>query len=122
MVRFLRHRAGRAFAAVLLSLLCVALAACEKTGPSVDSKLVATYIDIRAMEQSLGTDSPEARIARKSIVEQHGYTVESYKAAIDKVLDDDASWVPFQRAVIARIDTLIGEASSAPPGQKKGAP
>lgn len=98
------------------------LAACDKTGPSADSRLVATYVDIRAMEQSLGTDSPEARIARKSIVEQHGYTVESYKAAIDKILDDDASWVPFQRAVIARIDTLIGEVSSAPPGQKKGAP
>ena len=122
MVRFLRHKAGRAFAAVLLSALCaLVLVACDKTGPSVDSKLVATYVDIRAMEQSLGTETPEARLARKSIIEQHGYTLESYSAAIDKVLDDASSWVPFQQAVINRIDSLIGNTPSVPPGQPKGA-
>lgn len=123
MVRFLRHKAGQAFATVLLSALCaLVLAACDKTGPSVDSRLVATYVDIRAMEQSIGTETPEARLARKSIVEQHGYTLESYKAAIDKVLNNAESWVPFQQAVINRIDSLMGNAPSAPPVPQKGAP
>jgi hypothetical protein len=74
------------------------------------------------MEQSIGTETPEARLARKSIVEQHGYTLESYKAAIDKVLNNAESWVPFQQAVINRIDSLMGNAPSAPPVPQKGAP
>lgn len=123
-MRFGRHSsAGLACLALLSCVLCMLLlSACDKGAPSVDLKLVATYVDIRAMEHSLGTETPEARLARKGIIENHGYTLESYSAAIDKVLDDPARWVPFQQAVVNRIDSLVGNAPSASPGHQKGAP
>jgi hypothetical protein len=98
---------------------CIMLCACDQGSPSIDSRLVSTYVDIRVMEQSLGTETPEARLARKSIVEKHGYTLESYKKAIDNILEDDSRWVPFQQAVVRNIDSLLG--NPLEPLGKKGA-
>ena len=108
MVRFGRNSAGRACLALLLCALGLVLSACDDGAPSVDSKLVYAYVDSRVMEQSLGTETPEARLARKDIIEKHGYTLESYKAAIDGVLEDDVLWVPFEQAVVRHIDSLLG--------------
>lgn len=106
--------------ALSFALGLFSLTSCEKKAPTVDEKLVATFVDIRAMEQTLGTDTPEARIARKEIVEKHGFTVESFKASVDKVLADKDLWVPFQKAVVARIDTLLHVQQPEPPSQNGG--
>ena len=107
-MRFGRDSAGRACFALLFCAIGLVLSACDNGVPSIDSRLVSTYVDIRVMEQSLGTDSPDARLARKGIIEKHGYTMESYKAAIDAILEDDARWVPFEQAVVRHIDSLLG--------------
>lgn len=107
--------------AVLLCVLGSMLCACDQGAPSIDSRLVTTYVDIRVMEQSLGTETPEARLARKSIVEKHGYTLESYKKAVDEILEDDSRWVPFEQAVVRHIDSLLGNPLETPgkKGKKK---
>lgn len=117
-IRFGRQWAWRA-SVMSLCMGCIMLCACDQRSPSIDSRLVSTYVDIRVMEQSLGTETPEARLARKSIVEKHGYTLESYKKAIDNILEDDSRWVPFQQAVVRNIDSLLG--NPLEPLGKKGA-
>ena len=117
-IRFGRQWAWRA-SVMSLYMGCIMLCACDQGSPSIDSRLVSTYVDIRVMEQSLGTETPEARLARKSIVEKHGYTLESYKNAIDNILEDDSRWVPFQQAVVRNIDSLLG--NPLEPLGKKGA-
>lgn len=107
-MRFGRDSAGRACLALLLCALGLVLSACDNGPPSVDSRLVSTYVDIRVMEQALGIDTPESRLARKEIIEKYGYTLESYKAAIDRILEDDSRWIPFQQAVVRNIDSLLG--------------
>lgn len=116
-MRFGRQWAWRAFV-MSLCAGCIVLCACDQGSPSIDSRLVSTYVDIRVMEQSLGTETPEARLARKSLVEKHGYTLESYKKAIDGILEDDSRWVPFQQAVVRSIDSLLG--NPLEPQGKKG--
>ena len=91
--------------AVLAALL---LAGCGNDAPKVDENLVSAFVEIRMAEQTYGADSPAGRLARKGVLERHGYTRESFEAACDKVLDDDALWVPFQTAVVDRIDSLLG--------------
>jgi len=107
-MRFGRQWKRRACAALSLCVLNGIFCACDQGAPSVDSRLVSTYVDIKVMENSLGTDSPEARLARKGIVEKHGYTLESYAKAVDGILEDDSRWVPFQQAVVRHIDSLLG--------------
>lgn len=102
--------------ALSFALCLFSLASCEKKEPTVDENLVEAFVDIRAMEQVLGVDAPEARIARKDIIEKHGFTLESFKVSIDKVLEDKDLWLPFQKAVVARIDTLL---QVQPPPQKE---
>lgn len=120
MVRFGSHGMIRTcFMVLSLSLGLLSLTSCEKQNPTVDEKLVDAFVDIRAMEQTLGTDTPEARIARKEIVEKYGFTVESFKASVDNVLADKDLWLPFQKAVVARIDTLLHIPAPEPPKEKK---
>ena len=120
MVRFGSHGMIRTcFIVLSLSLGLLSLTSCEEKSPTVDEKLVEAFVDIRAMEQVLGTDAPEARVARKDIVEKYGFTLESFKASIDNVLADKNLWLPFQKAVVARIDTLLHVPAPQPPKEKK---
>lgn len=105
--------------ALLFLFLCLALISCKQGEISVDENLVETFVEIRIMEQTLGTDSPEARIARRDILQKQGFTLETFKTSVDKILADKNLWVPFQKAVVARIDTLLQIAP--PPTPKKGA-
>lgn len=100
-----RATAFRFAIAVLAALL---LAACGKETPTVDENLVSAFVEIRMVEQNYGAESPAGRLAHKGVLERHGYTRESFAAACDKVLDDDALWIPFQQAVVDRIDSLLG--------------
>lgn len=98
--------------------LC-SLFGCKEKVPSIDANLVSTYVDICVMEDKLGNDAPDARLARVSIIKSHGYTLESYTKAIDAILEDDTRWVPFQQAVVNRIDSLLGNPVEPPKGAKK---
>ena len=111
-----RTSAFRFAFAVLAALL---LAACSKDTPTVDERLVSTFVEIRMVEQNYGAESPAGRLARKGVLERHGYTRETFAAACDKVLEDDAMWIPFQQAVVDRIDSLLGIPKPVPKDAKK---
>lgn len=100
-----RSNAFRFAFAMFVALL---VAGCSDNSPKVDENLVSTYVEVRMVEQTFGAESPAARLARKGVLERHGYTSESFAKACDKVLDDDAMWIPFQQAVVDRIDSLLG--------------
>ncbi len=115
-VKGTRATAFRFAFAVLAALL---LSACSKDTPTVDERLVSTFVEIRMVEQNYGAESPAGRLARKGVLERHGYTRETFAAACDKVLEDDAMWIPFQQAVVDRIDSLLGIPKPVPKDAKK---
>ena len=107
---------------ILLPLCCaVALfAGCsDDDAPSVDEKLVKAFVEIRIAEQTYGKDSPNVRLARKGDLEKYGYTRESFAAACDKVFEKPESWVPFQQAVVDRVDSLLGIRKQSTEDKKK---
>ena len=87
--------------AVLAALL---LAGCGNDAPKVDENLVSAFVEIRMAEQTYGADSPAGRLARKGVLERHGYTRESFEAACDKVLDDDALCTLYRIRVVPPLD------------------
>lgn len=82
-------------------------AGCSDKAPSVDMNLVNAFVDLRLIENQYGSSSPAARLARRDALAKYGYTQETFTAASDKVLGDDELWVPFQKAVVDRIDSLM---------------
>ena len=112
----MRSNAFRFAFAVFAALL---VTGCSGDSPKVDERLVSTYVEVRMVEQTFGAESPAARLARKGVLERHGYTAESFAKACDKVLDDDALWIPFQQAVVDRIDSLLGIPKPAAKDAKK---
>ena len=90
----------------LVALLCLQ-AGCEKKKKSVDEKFVNTYTELLIAEQMYGKDSPTARLKRKVILNEAGYSRETFIKNANEILDDKDLWVPFQKAVIDRLDTLI---------------
>ena len=44
----------------------------------------------------------------ENLIEKYGYDRESFAAACEKVLEDEHMWMPFQQAVVDRIDSLLG--------------
>lgn len=120
MAWFELHRVARLCAKLLPAALCaLALSACGDKPPSIDVKLVHAFVDIRVMEQTLGTETPEARLARVNILKGYGYTLEAYEKAVDELLENERSWVPFQQAVVARIDSVLETPSLMIPSQDK---
>ena len=105
------------FAFIVLAALLVA--GCGNDAPTVDVNLVSAFVEIRMVEQTYGVESPAGRLARKGVLDRHGYTRESFAAACDKVLDDATLWVPFQTAVADRIDSLLGIPKPVPKDKKK---
>ena len=99
-------KAFRFAIAVLMSF--VFFAGCTDREPKADERLVSAYVELRVVEQTYGGESPAARLARRTVLEKYGYDRESFTAACDKVLEDETQWVPFQRAVTERVDSLLG--------------
>jgi hypothetical protein len=87
---------------------------CEKKTPSVDQKFVSTYTELLIAEQMYGKDSPTARVKRKAILDSAGYSREQFLTKANSILDDRDMWVPFQKAVIDRLDSLIEQNKTAP--------
>lgn len=106
-----------------LALLLAPLffAGCSGEEVSVDERLVAAFVDVRVAEQTYGLESPTGRLARKAALEKHGYTRETFVAACDAVLADEFAWVPFQKAVTDRIDSMLGIPKPAPAKDAKKA-
>jgi hypothetical protein len=83
---------------------------------SVDQKFVDLFVELRVAEMTYGKDSPMGRLVRQDILKEAGYTREQFLAKTDEILNDERQWVPFQKAVNARIDTLL-----APPPEPNAA-
>ncbi|SHK99950.1 hypothetical protein [Fibrobacter sp. UWEL] len=91
----------------------------------VDQKLVDTFVELRLMDMAYGGDSPMARLSRQDILKKAGYTREQYLDEVNKILDDPDQWIPFQKAVNDRIDTLLAvrkEMEQAKPSVPKSGP
>lgn len=92
-------------------LCCLAFALLLATGCSdevkADEHLVETFVELRLLDINYGGDTPMSRLGRQEVLKEAGYTREEYLGKIQKILDDPDQWIPFQRAVNARIDTLL---------------
>ena len=101
----------------LWTLGCAALlffaAGCEKKDPSVDQKFVNTYVEMLVAENIYGKTSTATMVKRQEILKNAGYTRESFLKKSNDILDDKNMWVPFQKAVIARLDSLIEEGNKS---------
>lgn len=104
-VKGTRATAYRFAFAVLAAFL---LAACSKEDIKPDMRLVEAFVEVRIIEQNYGAEAPAARLARQATLKKYGYTTETFTQACDAVLNDDAMWLPFERAVTERIDSLLG--------------
>ncbi|MCQ2055625.1 MAG: hypothetical protein MJY82_10120 [Fibrobacter sp.] len=83
------------------------LTACKDETIHIDENFVATFVEMRTVEQMYGSASPVTRLVRKEILEKHGYNRESFKKDADEILADPDKWVPFQTQVVARIDSIL---------------
>ncbi len=124
MARFTQDTANEARAtafrfafAVLAAFL---LAACSKEDIKPDMRLVEAFVEVRIIEQNYGAEAPAARLARQATLKKYGYTSETFTQACDAVLNDDAMWLPFERAVTERIDSLLGIPKPVKDPKKKG--
>ena len=90
---------------------------------SVDEKFVNLYVELRLVDINYGKDSPMGRLVRRNTLKAAGYTREQFIAKADEILDDERMWVPFQKAVTARLDSLLVEPKpqDTAPAQEKPA-
>lgn len=86
--------------------LCGSLFGCSGE-VSVDQKFVDLFVELRVSEITYGKDSPMGRLVRQDALKAAGYTREQFLAKTDEILNDERQWVPFQKAVNARIDSLL---------------
>ncbi len=100
-----------------LALLLAALFSGCSGEVSVDQEFVNLYVELRIAEMTYGKTSPITRLVRQDALKAAGYTRESFLAKADEILGDERQWVPFQKAVNARIDSLL-----APPAASAAAP
>ncbi len=94
--------------------LCGSLFGCSGK-VTVDQKFVDLYIELRIADMTYGRTSPMARMVRQDALKAAGYTRERFLSKTDEILDDERQWVPFQKAVNARIDSLLTIPSSDAP-------
>lgn len=113
---------NRIFLIIALAVLMCLQAGCEKKSPTLDERFVNTYTELLLAEQMYGKDSPTARLKRKKILSDAGYNREQFLKKADEILDDRDMWVPFQKAVIERLDSLIeqGSRKNKPPSRRRG--
>ena len=103
----------RALSLVLfvIAMLCGAsLFGCSEE-VKVDQKFVDLYVELRVIEMTYGKDSPMGRLVRQDALKAAGYTREQFFAKTEEILNDERQWVPFQKAVTDRIDTLLAQSS-----------
>ena len=112
---------ARAVLAVALLLLSAfGLVGCANE-VSVDQKFVDLFVELRVSEITYGKDSPMGRLVRQDALKAAGYTREQFLAKTDEILNDERQWVPFQKAVNARIDSLLTPPQAATVDAKEAA-
>lgn len=94
------------FAVALLLFSVFGMGGCSGE-VSVDQKFVDLFVELRVAEITYGKDSPMGRLVRQDALKAAGYTREQFLAKTDEILNDERQWVPFQKAVNARIDSLL---------------
>jgi hypothetical protein len=106
---------------VLISFaLCGSLFGCSGE-VTVDQKFVDLFVELRVAEITYGKDSPMGRLVRQDALKAAGYTREQFLAKTDEILNDERQWVPFQKAVNARIDSLLTPPQTATVDAKEAA-
>ena len=95
-----------AFCPVLAAVL-FAMVACSNEDVHVEDRFVAAFVDIRAMEQLYGAQSPMTRMLRKEILQKYGYDGPGFLQRAEEIQKDEDLWVPFQRQVVDRVDSLL---------------
>lgn len=104
------------FAVALLLFSVFGMGGCSGE-VSVDQKFVNLFVELRIVEMTYGKEAPMTRLVRQELLKEAGYTREQFFAKTDEILNDERQWVPFQKAVNARIDSLL-----ALPAEKANAP
>lgn len=97
---------------IALSFVVAAMVGCSNE-VSVDQNFVDTFVELRIVEVTYGPNSPMTRMTHRKVLEQHGYTLEKFLAKTDKILEDENMWVPFQKTVSARVDSLVADMNKA---------
>lgn len=97
---------------IALSFVVAAMVGCSGE-VSVDQDFVDLFIELRVVETTYGATSPMARMVRQKVLRDHGYTIEKFISKTDKILEDEKMWVPFQKAVTVRVDSLMAELNNA---------
>lgn len=108
------------FAVALLLFSVFGMGGCSGE-VSVDQKFVDLFVELRVAEITYGKDSPMGRLVRQDILNAAGYTREQFLAKTEEILNDERQWVPFQKAVNARIDTLLTPPQAATADAKEAA-
>jgi hypothetical protein len=98
----------------LLCVLFILLVGCAQE-VTVDQKFVDLYVELRIIDVTYSKDSPMGRLVRQDALKAAGYTREQFFAKTEEILNDERQWVPFQKAVTARIDSLLESPSENSP-------
>ena len=98
------------FRHLLYVLIFVFLIGCAQE-VTVDQKFVNLFVELRVIEMTYGKEAPIGRLVRQDALKAAGYTREQFLAKTEEILNDERQWVPFQKAVNARIDSLLASAS-----------
>ena len=104
-----RHRLFHSNKPLIISVaffLLLSMAGCSGE-VTVDQNFVNLFVELRVAELTYGKDSPRTRLVRQDALKAAGYTREQFLAKTDEILNDELQWVPFQKAVNARIDSLL---------------
>lgn len=78
----------------------------------IDKKFVDLFIEMRLAEIAYGKDSPTARIVRQEALKNAGYTREQFLEETDIILANEYMWLPFQKAVTTRLDSMLAKNST----------
>lgn len=90
---------------LLVAFLC--LAGCKDENISIEESFIAAFVEIRVAEHTYGIESPSAGLARRDILKKYGYTRESFIQKTNEILANDDMWIPFQKQVTDRIDSIL---------------
>lgn len=96
----------------ILGICSWILVSCERTD-AVDMKMVDLYVELRIASVEY-SDSNEVRIARQNLLREADYTSEQFAKEVEQVRSNPELWVHFQKAVVARLDSLKAPSKAVP--------
>ena len=109
---------------ILIGLFLGLLAGCDRD-VKIDEHFVDTFIELRLVEFARnGGDLPVSRLERQEVLKRNGYTREQFLKKIDVLMEDEDQWVPFMKAVNARLDSMlvVKNDNAVSPSVPKGGP